>query len=539
MKYPTLFCALGCMVGVCLVGVCLVGSAAFAQTAPPAETGKVPLYRVTVIQRTVKAVNYRYRGEPTEIDFMGTVLLPKAKGRAWVQSKQGRTDIDASLEKMLPSQRYGREYLTYVLWAITPEGRPHNLGEIILNDGKGHLHVTTDLQAFALIVTAEPYSAVRTPSDVVVVENEIRPDTEGKIENVAVNYELLPRGQYTWQVSEDLEKELASAPRVSSGNYDALLELYEAQNAIGIARQAGAEQFAAPSFAKAEQLLNEAQTWNKRKEGDRRVVEFAREAAQSAEDARSIALQRQSEAKAGAADTAVAAVQAKADAEIATAQAQKARAEAEAQQARYDAESARQKADAERQAREAVEKQAAEARPVDARPQPKAQSEARVNAPSGLEGTGSNVRERELRVKIFEELNVGLQVLDTPRGLVVIVPVSSFAGQRLNSVPQLARVAAVLSRYPNLRVACEGYMSEENSDPESLRRAEAVRTALIENGVVASSISTQGYGNSRPVGPNTTAEGRASNSRVEIVASGDSIGTVPVWDRTYSLGRRD
>ena len=274
---------------------------------PPAAEGTAPLYHITVVQRTVKAVNYQYRTEPTQIDFRGTVLLPQAKGDAWVESKRGRTEIDANLERMEPSQRFGREYLTYVLWAITPEGRPHNLGELILGgSGKGHLRVTTDLQAFAMIVTAEPYSAVRTPSDVVVMENEVRPDTAGKIESVSAKYELMPRGQYTWQVSESLTKELANAPRVSSNEYDALLELYQAENAIGIARQAGAEQYAPNTLAKAQQLLGSAQTWNVRNKGDRHVVEYAREATQTAEDARVIAQQREQEAKLSAANAAAA-----------------------------------------------------------------------------------------------------------------------------------------------------------------------------------------------------------------------------------------
>ncbi|MBV8847318.1 MAG: DUF4398 and OmpA-like domain-containing protein [Bryobacterales bacterium] len=526
----------------CFLASCLVGVLGFAQSkeAPP-KSETVPLYRVTVLQRTVKAVNYEYRSLPTEIGFRGTVLLPQGKGRAWVESKPGRTEIDATVEKLGPSQRYGREYLTYVLWAITPEGRPHNLGELILSDsGKGHLHVTTDLQAFALIVTAEPYSAVRMPSDVVVMENEIRPDTVGKIENVDVNYELLPRGEYTWQVSEQLDKELAAAPKVSGGEYDALLELYEAQNAVGIARQAGAEQFAPTSFAKAQQSLSEAQAWNRRKSGDRRVVEYAREAAQAAEDARSIASQRQQEAKVSAAQAVVAAAEAKADSEITAAQEQQRQAEAAAQQARYDADSARQRAEAERQAREKLE---AHIRVSDRAPnaQPEgAVAAARTQAgPSGVEeGVLPGAKQRESRMHLFEELNGGYQVMDSPRGLVVVVPGSVFTGPTFSSSPQLARVAVVLTHHPELQVVCEGYMSEDNSEAASRQRAEAVMNALLQGGVPARLIAVKGYGNSRPAGPNATPEERDKNSRVEIVISGDSIGTVPFWDRTYSLQPR-
>jgi len=521
-------------------GALILGTAlgpVWAQQASVREDG-TPLYRVTVVQRAVKAVNYQYRTEPTEIDFRGTVLLSEAKGNAWVESKQGRTEIDANMERMAPSQRYGREYLTYVLWAISPEGRPHNLGELILSgSGKSHLRVTTDLQAFAMIVTAEPYSAVRTPSDVVVMENEIRPDTAGKIETVNAKYELLPRGQYTWQIPDKLNKELANAPRVSSSEYDALLELYQAENAIGIARQAGAEQYAPNTFAKAEQLLSSAETWHKRKGEQRRVVEYAREATQTAEDSRVIAQQRQQQEKLSAADAAVAAAEAKAQDQIATAVADKQKAEAEAQQARYDAESAQQRAEAERQARLRAEADATAARELAARNQASAVVTSPRPAPPPVPATNT-AETRAMRIRVFEALNTGLEVRDTPRGLVVTLPGTYFSGEALNSTDQAARIAAVLSHFQGLRVSCEGHTGEDNSEDLSRQRAYAVRVALITNGLPATAVTATGFGNTRPLGANTTVEGRAANSRVEIVISGDSIGTLPFWDRTYPLNGR-
>jgi len=222
------------------------------------ETSRI--YRVTVIERSLKAINYEYRSLPTNVDFRGTVLMPMVKGGAVVESKRGRTEIDAKLGNMEPPQRFGREYLTYVLWAITPEGRPHNIGEIVPDgSNRAKLRVTTDLQAFGLMVTAEPYSAVRRPSDVVVAENEVRSDTMGKIEQVEAKYELMPRGQYTWQPPSNLATTVPNSPKVSMDKYEATLQLYQAQNAIGIARVAGAEQYAPNTLLKAQQLLNEAQ----------------------------------------------------------------------------------------------------------------------------------------------------------------------------------------------------------------------------------------------------------------------------------------
>lgn len=183
---------------------------------PDSISGSAPIYRVTVVERTMKAINYQYRNGPTNIDFRGTVLLPKAKGEAIVESRQGRTEIDAKFENLTTPQAFGREYMTYVLWAITPEGRPRAIAEIVPNSSnKASVRVTTDLQAFGLMITAEPYSAVHQPSDVVVAENAIREDTVGKIEQIDAKYELMPRGHYTWQVSDALNAELANAPKVS------------------------------------------------------------------------------------------------------------------------------------------------------------------------------------------------------------------------------------------------------------------------------------------------------------------------------------
>ena len=221
-------------------------SATLPSTAQePAKNETAPIFHVNVIENTIVAINYQYRQGPTRIDFRGAVLMPEAKGEATVESKRGRTEIDVNFEHLLPTQRFGREYLTYTLWAVTPEGGVRNIAEILPGPSdKANLHVSTDLQAFGLIVTAEPYSATRQPSNVVVLENRVRPDTEGKIEQVQAKYELMPRGQYTWEGPAQLGLAAANAPRVSMDRYEAILEPYEAQNAIGIARAANAEQYA-------------------------------------------------------------------------------------------------------------------------------------------------------------------------------------------------------------------------------------------------------------------------------------------------------
>jgi hypothetical protein len=262
------------------------------QAPPPvSQSGSVPVYEVTVVSRTTKAVNYGHREQPTKIDLRGTVLYADARGDATVESKRGAVDIDVRFSRLDSPQRFGGEYLTYVLWAITPEGRPVNLGEVVLNSSnKGHLRVSADLQSFALLVTAEPYFSVSQPSNVVVMENVLRPDTIGKIEEVDAKFELLPRGHYTYNIGAPTVA--MDAPKVSMNEYESLLALYQAQNALQIARAAGADRYAGDTLSKAEQLYQQAQSYN-RKDGYRQVVMTARQASQTAEDARILAVKRQ------------------------------------------------------------------------------------------------------------------------------------------------------------------------------------------------------------------------------------------------------
>jgi len=263
--------------------------------AGAAWSQSVPIYQVTVIERSVKAVSYQYLGGQTQIDFAGTVLLPQAQGTAIVECKSGRTQIGARFSNLAAPNRFGGEYLTYVLWAITPEGHAKNLGEVLTNSAdRGHLSITTDLQAFGMIVTAEPYSAVRQPSDVVVLENVVRADTIGRIEPIQAKYELLPRGQYIYTPPEGPP---AEGPKVSMSRYESLLQIYQAQNAVQIARAQGADKYAADTLAKAEHLLAEARQMEERHAGRSSVVTLAREAVQTAEDARAITMRHKDDAQ--------------------------------------------------------------------------------------------------------------------------------------------------------------------------------------------------------------------------------------------------
>ena len=532
---------------------------------------KMPIYRVNVVARTTKAINYRHRSGSTKVDFQGTALMPRAKGDAKVDSKQGYLSVDAHFKNMEPASKYGQEYLTYVLWAITPEGRPKNLGEVVLNGTtESKLDVTTDLQAFGLIVTAEPYFSVTMPSDVVVMENVIRTDTVGKIEEIDAQYELLPRGQYTMNVSPaDLRSRAIPDPKRP-------LEVLEARNAVQIARWAGADKYAGDTYQKAAQLLDEAENYQIRKHPEKKpAAMIAREAVQTAEDARLITLKRQEEERLAkerqaAADREAAAQaqaaaeaqrraqaeqakmqaeQAQVAAQAATAQAVKERADAEAAKAaaladadriRREAEVARAAAQAETQrlmAQAAQERANLEAARAAAEAQQKAaQSDAERARLAADEANRLRLQSEQekaaLREQLRQQLNMILETRSTARGLIVQMNDVLFDTAKYTLRPaareKLAKIAGILLAHPTLRLEVEGHTDSVGGDDYNQRlseqRAATVRDYLVQNGISMNNVSAIGFGKTRPIASNDTSAGRQQNRRVELVVSGDEIG---------------
>ena len=489
-----------------------------ALAQPPIHDDPQPIYRVTVVSRSLEAVNYQHRGGPTPIDFQGTVLLPPAKGTAIVESHRGSVAIDAKFEHLTPPTRFGREYLTYVLWAISPEGRPKNLGEVLVDGSdKAHLKVTTDLQAFGLMLTAEPYYSVTIPSDVVVAENVVRPDTIGTRELVTAKYELMPRGQYTLNVhAADIHTFAGEGPKISYDRYEAVLELYQAENAVQIARSLGADQYAPDSMSKAVALLSRAQDMDARRMDTQAIVSAARESAQMAEDARTIAVKRREEEHH--------AIETQQQTELRReAEDAAAAAEANAAQARADEQAADARA-------AAAAAQASAVRQAVLAPPPPPQQQVVVVAPA------PNASQRQFRAQLLAQLNGTFVTRDTPRGLVVTVNDSYFepGGDNLrgDASRRLAGLAAIVATNPGLTVRVEGYADD---GPRSEERAQAVRTALVASGAQPGTIAAIGYGDARPLASNATAAGREENRRVEVVISGASIGNRALWDRPYSL----
>jgi outer membrane protein OmpA-like peptidoglycan-associated protein len=512
----------------------VIGSAlsvsAFAQTGPQESialvpVGLMPAYVVGETSRTVEAVDYEHSNGATEVDMAGTALLPSAEGRAKVRSKRGTMEVEAHFGNLQSPTSFGTEYLTYVLWAISPDGHAVNLGEVLIGgNDRSKLTATTDLQAFALIVTAEPYFAVRQPSNVVVLENVIRADTKSTHEAVKAKYELMERGGY-----------IPTGYKFDPVVLDAKLplEFLEARNAVRIAKSEGAEHYAGESYQHAVQLMNSADAYATNGHSDnKQLIAKSRETVQTAEDAREIAVKRIDE------DRAANERQASAD-ERAQTQAQADQATLEKQQAQSDAanaQAAAAKAQSDMAANQATSAAAVTAAQADA-------DQARLTARRAEQSEyQADAEKAVMRAQLSEQLNKVLETRDSARGLIVSMSDVLFDTGQFSLKPgareKLAKVAGILIAYPSLNIAVGGYTdnvgSGEMNQKLSENRAGAVRDYLVQEGVAASAVSATGFGNRSPVASNDNSAGRQENRRVELVVSGEAIGT-PVNPTTGSL----
>ena len=495
-----------------LVGAVLMLSAGMLRAQDSGQDQSQAVISINV-SRTIQAVNFQAKGS-THVDFRGTALLPQGKGEARIDSKPDGVHIEATFDNLSSAGQFGSAYLTYVLWAITPEGRPNNLGQLILDGKKSKLITTTRLQTFGLIVTAEPYFAVTVASEAVVLESVVREDTKGQVSAVEAKFELLPRAHYAT---------LNLPPLSVSG--DVPLDLLQARNAMRIAQLRGGDKYATDSWTKAMDSLNRAEDYQKRKQ-KKAVPTAAREAVQAFEDSITISVKRQQderlanerqsaadrEAQAKAAQEAEAQARADADkqrlvAEVQAAKDAQARAEAEAQAAAAQAQS-----------------QAAQASQAQAQAQAEQARQAALKAEQDKE---------QLRAQLLEQFNRILETRDTERGLVVNLGDVLFAFGKFDLRPEarerLAKLSGIVLAHPGLYLSIEGYTDNVGSDTINQKlsenRAGAVRAYLITQGLEPGNITTTGYGMSRPVADNSTADGRQKNRRVEIVISGEVIGT--------------
>jgi outer membrane protein OmpA-like peptidoglycan-associated protein len=526
------------LAAICIALMALLGLFALrasSQTVTPATAPAAP------VSRTTKAINYRRGGTNLKILFHGTDLMQQAGGEAKVENKGARVEIEAKFEGFEEATKFGLEYLTYVLWAVSPQGRAVNLGEVQIKNGQGQVKAISDMQTFGMIVTAEPYFAVTQPGVEVVAENSLDAATGG--ETIEARYELLARGVYS-SSNTKIENAIFGIDRKTP------VELFQARNAVRIARNAGAEKYAGPSLAKAAEQLQSAEDLYRQKRDKKSVVAAARDSVQTAEEARVIAVKQKAEevaqAKAAADKAAAEAREAKArqdavdeskrraDAEQARQAAEAARAEAErlkaeAQKSAADAAKAKEEAERARAAALADQQAALEqkrAAEVEAESARAAADKARAAAAK------AESEKAELRAQLLAQLNAVLQTQDSARGLIVnMADVLFDTGSytlRAAAREKLAKISGIVLAHPGLTLQIEGHTDSVGSDDFNQRlsqqRAGSVLDFLAEQGVPASSMTSHGFGKTQPVASNETTEGRQKNRRVELVVNGEAIG---------------
>ncbi|MEP7367457.1 MAG: OmpA family protein [Acidobacteriota bacterium] len=569
MKHTRLFCLL-------LAGSLSVS--AWAQNPNPTlsqQPSEIPIFRVEVVSRSIKAINYHHRKGSTEVGLVGTNLAPRARGEAKVDSKTGATQVEIRVDRLQPAGDIGDEFLTYVAWAITPEGRPQNLGEVFLDGDDAKLRAATELQSFGILITAEPYYAVTQPSDAVVMEGVVKAGTTGTITPIEAKYELMPRGMYV--------SRLPATDRVKwsvEGKREIPLDLLEARQAIAVARSVNAERYAADTMKKAATDLYNAESYLKSKGDFKKIQTLARNVTQLSEDARLISVKRQEEeyleAQRKEAADRLAAAQTAADQEarrrelaeterkLADERAENSRLNAErearerqraemeraeiAQQraaadaARAQAEAGLREAEAKKAEALAAAKLATEQTEVARREQAAAEAarkaaldeQARLRGEADAATARARSAEEErarMREQLRIQLNTVLQTRESARGLIVNMPDVLFEFGKYNLRPEarekLAKVSGIVIAYPGLKLEVEGHTDSVGSDAFnqtlSEKRAETVRTYLTSQGIKSDAVTARGFGESRPVADNNSSTGRQANRRVEIVVSGDAI----------------
>jgi outer membrane protein OmpA-like peptidoglycan-associated protein len=505
------------------LAITLFATLASAQTPAPTVT------------RTTKAVHYRLQGGQTKVDFQGTDLLQGASGEARVEGKKTNFQIEVKFQNLEDATKFGLEYLTYVLWAVSPQGRPVNLGEVSLEHNTAHLKATTDLQTFGMIVTAEPYFAVTAPGNMVVMESA--PVNGGGGETIEAKYDLVSRGTYS-STNTHIQDAIFGIDSKTP------LELFEARNALRIARIAAGDKYAAFIISKAGQQLMHAEDVYRQKQNKAAVEAAAKEATETAEEARLMAVKQKAEDEAQAAAAAREAkaradaeAEAKRRAEAETARAEAEQAKAEALKMKQEAEAAaaeaaRQKAAAEKATAEAVAQQQLLAAETDKAKQAAAQSDA-LRQQAEKDRQQAEYDKQELRARLLQQLNSILATRDSARGLVANMSDVLFRSGSFELLPgareRLAKVSGIVLAYPTLHVAVEGHTDSVGSDDYnqqlSERRAQAVRDYFVQQGINSTAVEAHGYGKTEPIATNDTAEGRQQNRRVELILNGEAIGS--------------
>jgi outer membrane protein OmpA-like peptidoglycan-associated protein len=506
------------LVVACGIGVIVCTAHATMQQDPTAAPTGLASRRTTTVTYDARRT--------TKVDLVGTPLMPRTRGEAEIKTEAaGPVRIKAKMRELTAASQFGAEYLVYVLWAIPPQGRAKNLGELRLDDGEVEIQATADVQTFALIVTAEPYYAVTTPSEVVVMENSVRPETRGQTSIATLQYEIVPRGAYIAAAGGKFS--------LPPPNKKEPPDVQQARNAVAIAQIAEAERFAASGFANARQLLLQTEDLVKKKASSRDIISQSRAAVQAAEEARlqSVGLRAREEERA-VREAAAAREQAARDR---AAQEEAARRAAEQERQRAE-QQARQSAELRQQAEQAAQQAAQERALADEarREAERFRAEAEAAAARADElRVKAETDQKDLRATLLKQFNDILETRDTARGLIVNVGDVLFETGKYDLRPEarekLARFAGIVLAHAGLSIQSEGFTDSTGTDAINERlsqqRADAVGDYLRSQGVTRERVTTRGYGATNPVASNDTREGRQQNRRVELVVTGDVIGT--------------
>lgn len=494
-----------------LLALCVAAGLPAQQSAEQMQEQLAVLYELRPTLANIRVFSYAAMDGNVELRMEPTELASGASGELRVRSRTSYNEIDLRVKNLPTPQAVGPEYLTYVVWTISPAGIGTNLGELSLERGEGRLRTQTDLQSFGLIVSAEPYFAATMPSDSIVLENAPDPSQKRTPAVSAVEGRFMPRGQYKVGAELGEVKPFTFEPGVP-------LDVYQARNALLVGKRTGTDRFVSEAYTAAQTLLGRAEELYHG--GDAKAATaVAREAVQAIGDAVKLSIERQdklrSELISRAADDRVRRASSMAeDAE---------RRMQDAQRKQQEAEAAAREAQAKRQQAEDEMRLAVEER---RRAQQEA-IEARQIAQKLVQ------EQRQLRDLLVERLNQVLETEDTERGLVVRLSDILFDPGRFTLKTDtrvlLARIAGILSWAPGIQVQVEGHTDNTGdagrNQTLSEQRAAAVENFLVQQGMPASNLSSMGYGESRPIAANDSRAGREKNRRVELVLSGEMIGT--------------
>lgn len=483
------------------------------------------------VPRQTTAITYP-EDEVVTVQFRGTTRFPRMKGDARIKrTRRNGTEIELSVSKMPRPFELGAGYATYVVWAVSPDGQIDNLGEIKRRgffEFDSKISVTTPLQTFSIIITAEPHFLVRRPSRAIMLENlsaiSLSGRTLGSVK--AVNY---------FGNSSDYFSD-ARTPEIAELDYSKTPSMVlQAKQAVALARYAGAQRDATEELQTAETLMQNAENAWKAGRDEEAVDLTARQAVSAAVKAEDTALVRK-EAREKRNE------KSRSDAELRTAEDKYLRAQDEITELK--AELAREQRQRELTERDSsnYSEQIKTLREENARLREeigKLRSDAedaktRLARVEGEKIAVEKQREQDERAsRLRENMPVLMQSLkpfgtvrQTERGIVLTLPETYFAGIRdtnfaAASDVKISNLANVLANSTDYRIVVESH-TDNKGTPDELQsltqnRAQTLLDRLAAGGVEATRIEVKGYGASLPVAPNTTNLNRAKNRRVDVI----------------------